>query len=220
MIVSEITTSLVPTLKPTDRVSFAIDRMLESRLFDLPIVDEEQHLLGMIRFEQLEEHEEADSLQEIQSSWKSFSVKMTDPFIRLLNLLQNDQTTAVPVVDDNDIYLSTVQIHDLMAWLATQSVVAQPGGLLSLRVAHNNYSLSEIARIAESNNGSILNLRVSPDADPDFMLVHLKLNLMDLTYVMATFERFGYRIDSYNHQSHLNDLYTERYDALMRYLDI
>ena len=89
----------------------------------------------------------------MQSSWKSFSVKMTDPFIRLLNLLQNDQTTAVPVVDDEDSYLATVQIHDLMAWLSTQSVVAQPGGLLSLKVAHNNYSLSEIARIAEEGVG-------------------------------------------------------------------
>jgi len=220
MIVSEIQLSLVPVLKPSDVVAFAIDRMLESRLFDLPVVDEDQRLLGMLRYETLEEHEQDKTLESLKTEWKSFSVSGTDPFIHLLQLFEQDQTTAVPVVDEDDFHIGTVQVHDLAIWLATQSVVAQPGGLLTLKVAQNNYSLSEIARIAESNNGTIINLRLSSDDEPNTMLIHLKLNLMDLTYVMATFERFGYRIQSFNHQSHLSDFYTERYDALMRYLDI
>ncbi|MDP2187625.1 MAG: CBS domain-containing protein [Sphingobacteriaceae bacterium] len=220
MIVSEIQLSLVPVLKPSDAVSFAMDRMLESRLFDLPVVDEDQRLLGMLRYETLEEQDEDSSLESFKAEWKDFSVRSSDPFVRLLHLFEQDQTTAVPVVDEDDFHVGTVQVHDLAAWLATQSVVAQPGGLLTLKVAQNNYSLSEIARIAESNNGTIINLRLSPADEPEFMLIHLKLNLMDLTYVMATFERFGYRIQSFNHQSHLSDFYTERYDALMRYLDI
>jgi acetoin utilization protein AcuB len=220
MIVSEIQLSLVPVLKPSDAVAFAIDRMLESRLFDLPVVDEEQRLLGMLRYETLEEQDEDSNLESFKAEWKDFSVQATDPFVRLLHLFEQDQTTAVPVVDEDHFHIGTVQVHDLAAWLATQSVVAQPGGLLTLKVAQNNYSLSEIARIAESNNGTIINLRLSPDNEPEFMLIHLKLNLMDLTYVMATFERFGYRIQNFNHQSHLSDFYTERYDALMRYLDI
>lgn len=220
MIVSEIQLSLVPVLKPSDAVAFAMDRMLESRLFDLPVVDEDQRLLGVVRYEMLEEQEPDSTLESFTAEWKNFSVRNTDPFIRLLHLFQEDQTTAVPVLDEEDFYIGTVQVHDLAGWLATQSVVAQPGGLLTLKVAHNNYSLSEIARIAESNNGTIINLRLTPDDEPDYMLIHLKLNLMDLTYVMATFERFGYRIQSFNHQSHLSDFYTERYDALMRYLDI
>lgn len=220
MIVSEIQLTLVPVLKPSDAVAFAMDRMLESRLFDLPVVDEEQRLLGMLRYETLEEHDHDSPLESFKEEWKQFSVRADDPFVRLLHLFEQDQTTAVPVVDEEEIHMGTIQVHDLASWLATQSVVAQPGGLLTLKVAHNNYSLSEIARIAESNNGTIINLRLSPDSDSDYMLVHLKLNLMDLTYVMATFERFGYRIQSFNHQSHLSDFYTERYDALMRYLDI
>ena len=220
MIVSEIQLSLVPLLKPSDAVAFAMDRMLESRLFDLPIVDNDQRLLGLVRYEMLEDQEQDNTLESFKSEWKDISVRNNDPFIQLLHLFQEDQTTAVPVLDEEDFYLGTVQVHDLAGWLATQSVVTQPGGLLTLKVAHNNYSLSEIARIAESNNGIIINLRLSPDDEPEYMLIHLKLNLVDLTYVMATFERFGYRIHSFNHQSHLSDFYTERYDALMRYLDI
>ncbi len=220
MIVSEIQLSLVPVLKPNDAVAFAMDRMLESRLFDLPVVDEAQRLLGMLRYETLEEQDPDDLLEDCKQDWKDFSVHANDPFVRLLHLFEQDQTTAVPVVDDENMHLGTVQVHDLVSWLSTQSVVAQPGGLITLKVAHNNYSLSEIARIAESNNGTITNLRLGQADEPEYMLIHLKFNLMDLTYVMATFERFGYRIQSFNHQSHLSDFYTERYDALMRYLDI
>lgn len=220
MIVSDIQTSVVPVIKPTDEVQFAMDRMIESRLFDLPVVDEQGQFLGLLSFESLEELDLSASVADSREEWKSIWVNPQDPLIKLLNLMQHDQLTAVAMVDEDQQYLSCLQVHDLVVWIGSQSVVAQPGGLLSLRLAANNYSLSEIARIAESNNGTITSLRVSPDEEAGYLMVHLKLNLMDLTHVMATFERFGYQIAGFNHQSHLGDFYSERYDALMRYLDI
>lgn len=220
MNVSEITSTLVPVLKPTDTARFAMDRMLESRLFDLPVVDEQGNYLGLVGYEALEEQEEDLAISHSKPAWQPLSVRAEDAVLRLLNSLQNDQLTAMPVVDEQGVYLYAVQIHDVVVWMAAQSMLAQPGGLITLLINSNNYSLSEIARIAESNNGSIVNLRISEAREPDQMLVHLKFNLVDLTYVMATFERFGYHIVAFHHQSHLDDLYSERYDALMRYLDI
>lgn len=220
MNVSEITSTLVPVLKPTDTALFAIDRMLESRLFDLPVVDEQGVYMGLVGYEALEELQEEAFITECRGEWQSVSVRAEDAVLRLLNSLQNDQLTAMPVVDEHGLYQYAVQIHDLVGWMAAQSMLSQPGGLITLLINNNNYSLSEIARIAESNNGTIVNLRISAASEPDQMLVHLKFNLVDLTYVMATFERFGYHIVAFHHQSHLDDLYSERYDALMRYLDI
>lgn len=220
MNVSEIHSTLVPVLKPTDMARFAMDRMLESRLFDLPVVDEQGSYLGLVGYEALEDLDETSQIDACRTDWQLVSVRAEDAVLRLLNGFQNDQLTAMPVVDEQGLYLYAVQIHDLVVWMAAQSMLSQPGGLVTLLVNANNYSLSEIARIAESNNGSIVNLRISEASEPDQMLVHLKFNLVDLTYVMATFERFGYNIVAFHHQSHLDDFYTERYDALMRYLDI
>ena len=221
MNVSEITSTLVPVLRPSDTVQFAIDRMLESRLFDLPVIDDEGLYLGLVGYEVLEACDDpSDALLVSRAQWQQLSVQAEDAVLRLLNGMQQDQLTVMPVVDEQGLYLHAVQIHDLVRWMADQSMLSQPGGLITLLLNSNNYSLSEIARIAESNNASIVHLRISEAEEKEQMLVHLKFNLVDLTYVMATFERFGYHIVAFHHQSHLEDFYTERYDALMRYLDI
>jgi CBS domain-containing protein len=220
MNISEISSTVVPVLKPSDSASFAIDRMMESRLFDLPVVGEEGAYLGMVAFELLEELAAEEPIEVSQSDWESWALHEQEPVLKLLNLLKEGQFTCAAVLDEEGRFKYAIQIHDLVSWMATQSMLSQPGGIITLQIGTNNYSLSEIARIAESNNASIVNLRISELAEQDFMLVHLKFNLVDLTHVMATFERFGYHIVSFHHQSHLDDFYTERYDALMRFLDI
>jgi acetoin utilization protein AcuB len=220
MTISEIELSIVPTLKPGDTAAFAMDRMVESRLFDLPVADAEGIFLGMISYEALEECSPDDRLDFLKEEWKQLSVLQEDVLLRALHMMEQDMLTAIAVVDDQNRVIACLQCHDFLKWLSSQSFMAQPGGLLSLRVASNNYSLSEIARIAESNNASILNVRIGNAASEGDILIHLKFNVMDLTYVMATFERFGYRIERFTHQSHLGDFYMERYDSLMRYLDI
>lgn len=220
MNISEIPSTVVPLLKPSDKVDFAIDRMMESRLFDLPAVNEEGVFIGLVSYELLEELEPEQSIADTQTAWQTWSVMAAEPVLKLLNLLKEGQYTCAPVVDEGGVFLHAIQIHDLVEWMASQSMLSQPGGILTLQVGANNYSLSEIARIAESNNASIVNLRISELDSSDQMHVHLKFNLVDLTHVMATFERFGYHIVSFQHQSHLEDFYSERYDALMRFLDI
>lgn len=220
MNISEIPNTIVPVLKPSDKVEFAMDRMLESRLFDLPAVNDEGIYLGLVSYEALEELEPEESIAASQTAWQTWSVSSTEPVLKLLNLIKEGQYTCAAVVDEAGIYLHAIQIHDLVEWMASQSMMSQPGGILTLQVGVNNYSLSEMARIAESNNASIVNLRISELESSDQMYVHLKFNLVDLTHVMATFERFGYHIVSFQHQSHLEDFYSERYDALMRFLDI
>jgi len=220
MNISEIPTSVVPVLRLNDTVEFALDRMMESRLFDLPVVHEDGAFMGLVSYELLEELPADAAIQVSQHGWESWSLTVNEPVLKLLNLMKEGQCTCAAVLDDAGLYQHAIQIHDLVGWMATQSMLSQPGGILTLQVGVNNYSLSEIARIAESNNASIVNLRISELELHDQMHVHLKFNLVDLTHVMATFERFGYQIVSFHHQSHLDDFYTERYDALMRFLDI
>lgn len=194
--------------------------MLNAHLFDLALVDEQGVFLGMIAYDELETLAAEPLIGELTELHRPLSVQALDPILKLLHLFDEHALTALAVVDEAAVFVGQIQIHDLPAWMAAQQGLAQPGGTLVLRIAANNYSLSEIARIVESNNGTILNLSMTTDDADGSLQLHLKINLLDLTYVMATFERFGYQISSFTHQSHLDGFYTERYDALMRYLDI
>jgi acetoin utilization protein AcuB len=55
-----------------------------------------------------------------------------------------------------------------------------------------NYSVSEIARICESNDVSILNLSVNTIDANGLQAVTIKVNAQDIQALQATFERYGY----------------------------
>ncbi len=83
-----------------------------------------------------------------------------------------------------------------------------------------DYSLSEIARIIESNDAKILSLFVHSWPESTKIEVTLKINRVELGAILQTFNRFNYNIKAiFSEQDDLDDL-RERYDSLMNYLNI
>ncbi|MEQ8812651.1 MAG: cbs domain containing protein, partial [Imperialibacter sp.] len=84
-----------------------------------------------------------------------------------------------------------------------------------------DYSLAEISRLIESDNGKILSSYLTDDPnDSSKVSLTIKINLEDLSRVQATLERFGYQIVAkFNNAPEAVDE-QERMDILMKYLGI
>jgi acetoin utilization protein AcuB len=88
-----------------------------------------------------------------------------------------------------------------------------------LQMKENDYSMSEIARIIESNNTKILSSYITSIPNAQMMELTIKLNKVDITAIVKDFERFDYTITaSYNKESQ-EDNFLERYESLMRFLN-
>lgn len=84
-----------------------------------------------------------------------------------------------------------------------------------------DYSLTDIARIVESNNALVMNLFVLPIADGNSLLISIKLNLIDVSPVLMSFERFNYKVIYYKmKEGVVTDTHKERLDELLYYLDM
>jgi hypothetical protein len=95
-----------------------------------------------------------------------------------------------------------------------------PGGVIVLEMSQNDYDLSEIARIVESNDAKVLSLFISTHVDSTRLEVVLKLNRTDLGGVLQTFDRYGYFVKaSFGDEEDHDDL-KENYDSLMNYLNL
>ena len=95
-----------------------------------------------------------------------------------------------------------------------------PGGIVILEMSENDYSLSEITKIVESNDAKILNLCVTSHKDSTLMDVTFKLNVMDIVPVIQTFQRYNYKVKAtFGQRDDLDEL-RDHYDALMNYLNI
>lgn len=84
-----------------------------------------------------------------------------------------------------------------------------------------DYSLTDIARIVESNNAHVMNLFVLPIVDGNTLLISIKLNLIDVSAVLMSLERFNYKIVYYlMKEGVVTDTHKERLDELLYYLDM
>lgn len=93
--------------------------------------------------------------------------------------------------------------------------------LIILEVSAKDYTLTEIARLIESNNAHVLSLAVMPLTDGSSLLISIKLDVSDLTPVLRSFERFDYKvIYYYMKEGEINDEQRDRLNELLYYLDM
>lgn len=93
--------------------------------------------------------------------------------------------------------------------------------LIVLEIPWTDYTLTDIARIIESNNARIMNLFVLPIAEGTTLMLSVKLNVSDVSNVMMSFERFNYKVVYYKmKEGELTDTHKERLDELLYYLEM
>lgn len=93
--------------------------------------------------------------------------------------------------------------------------------MLIIEVPLIDYTLTDIARIVESNNAHVTNLFVLPIADGNTLLISIKLNLIDISPVLMSFERFNYKVIYYRmKEGMVTDTHKERLDELLYYLNM
>ena len=78
--------------------------------------------------------------------------------------------------------------------------------------------MAQIAQIVESNNARILSSYILSNPDSTKLDVTLKINQLDLTSIIRTFERYDYLVKaSFQYGMGDEDL-NWRYDALMNFM--
>jgi acetoin utilization protein AcuB len=221
MIAEELINQMVPPLKLSDTGEKAVRWMDEFRLNQLPVVKNRKYL-GLVTEENVLEAKNSDQiLENIAFDFEHVHVQQNQHFYSVMELAIKNKVQVVPVLDDLQEYLGVITVNDTIAAFGQMSAIQGQGGILVLCMAERDYSLSEISRLVESNNAKILSAYVSPDETDIFKIkVTLKINTGDLTRIIATLERFDYRITAQFQDTSQEPEDQDRLDMLLRYLNI
>jgi CBS domain-containing protein len=139
----------------------------------------------------------------------------------VIGLAAKLKLTVVPVLDHNNHFKGVITTNDLIRSIAGISSMDQPGGLIVLEMTDRDYSLSQISQIIESNNLRVLSMYITSPSDSTKLEVTLKVNSNDLVSVIRTFERYSYDVKSWVASDDAMDrFYSERFDLLMKYLNM
>ena len=210
----------IPFLKVTDTISFAIDLLEEFKLFHLPVVKNKK-LIGIVSEEQLLEVDEMLSIKALNFPLLKVAVKEDVHIFDVMKLGYESPSSVLPVIDAKENYIGLISPKSLLEELEKFSFSKETGGIFVLEIETIQYSLAEITRLIESNKSMVLSVATSHvETDIDKIKVTIKVNTLDLTYILATFERHNYTITHVFHQAEQIDQLKERYDSLMNYINI
>ncbi|MFK7796895.1 MAG: CBS domain-containing protein [Aureispira sp.] len=220
MYASTLISYSVPPLKLTDTGDKALAWMNDFHVRHLPVV-EDGELLGILSEDEVLNFAVADqTIRESDVVLLEKYVPANKHLYDIMRLIVNDNLTVIPVLDEEEEYLGLITVENLIRKLADTGSITHPGGVLVLSMAPRDYSLSEISRLIEAENTIILSSFISSPYGTNQLELTLKLNKEDLKHVIATLERFDYEIKSAFYESEIIDTLQDRYEGLMRYLDV
>jgi len=220
MLTADLINKNIPRLQLLDTVSKALQLINDFRVSHLPVVAEEK-FLGLISEEDLlDADDERLTIELFQQHFITAAVPDNVHFLNAVNNSIQFDATVVAVVNSENNFQGVITTPDLLKTLGNFAGANEIGGLIVIEMERTQFSISEISRIVESNDCSVLHLNTTADPNTGILTVTLHLNKREIAAVVATFERYDYNVTYYfGHEKFENEIDTN-YRHLMNYLDI
>jgi CBS domain-containing protein len=193
--------------------------MTQFRINHLAIVKNNFYLGVVSDKEIMNWDSEDDSIEGHLNNLAAPHIKYNQHLFDIIEVLEKNNLSIVPVLDESNHYLGVITNRKLMYTIAKSAAIQSPGGVIVLEMNNNDYLLTEIANIVESNNTKILSSYIISKPNSTNIEVTIKLNKQDVTAIIKDFERHKYNVSaSYKDEEADGDL-LERYESLMRFLN-
>jgi acetoin utilization protein AcuB len=216
----DLINDMIPPLKVTDDATKALIWMEELRLHALPVI-KDKAFLGFLTEEMIIDHNDVGAVAGdfILGGENCFVYDYNHTFEAVKKATDFD-FECVAVLNEKNEYLGVVVLSDALSIFSQSASIQSQGGVIVLSMNQSDYSMGEISRIIESNEAQIMGSSLNIDKnEPTKFRLTLKINKIDLTHIIATLERFGYKVVAKYQEVKSISNEKERLDMLMRYLD-
>lgn len=175
---------------------------------------------GLLNYDQIKDHDHEERIEGLASP-TLIAIQQNDHMLMALRLMAITKICAIAVIDKENQYVGMITQTSLLNALSTFNDIAHAsGGLFVLQMNKINYSFSELSRLIESNDATIIQLNTYFDIKADVFFVTIRVSINDISAIIATLQRFDYHIVySFGDELYENDL-KRNYESLMNYLNI
>ncbi len=195
---------------------------MEHRVRHLPVVDEDETLVGVVSEDQLLESASGpDAKISTLLGRMPVSASPDTHLFDVTKMMVEHDLTTLPVAEDGRQYVGLVKRHDIFDRFAKMLSTQESGAIVALEEDPRDYSLSKLVYTIEQNGGKILSIASeSPDTEGGKIRVTLKLNVTDATRVRHMLEHYGYHVvATFSDETTDEDLQL-RVQEFMRYLEV
>lgn len=219
MLVKDFLTKDIPVLKSFDTVEYGLGLMDDFKIKHLPLTED-----GLYRC--LVSEKELLSLSGSKSTVGEAvlfapSVTESNHLLEALALVARYKLSFLPVILPSGEYVGGITSDGLLNAISDFTNAEAEGSIIMLEVLPLDYSLSDIARLVESNHSHIISMLSHTDKVTGRLLISIKIDLEDASPVIRSFERFNYTVLYYfMKKGMVDDLLEQRMSELMYYINM
>ena len=221
MLAENLISDVVISVKSSENGQIALNLMDLYRVSHIPVVDDSEYL-GLISDKLIFDLNILEEpIGKEQDKLDTSHAHKNQHIFEVAMVMYKLKVSVLPVLDDDHNYLGAITLYDLARRFANLFSLQEIGGVIVLEMNVNDYSLVEICRIVENNGSKVLSSFIDRKPGTSNLDVILKLDSEELSSVIEAFTRFGYNVkDVFLDNSMINDLYDDRYDQFMKYMNI
>lgn len=216
----DIISDELPPLKTSDNGIKATEWMEDFKVEHLPVLNKGAYLGMISETELLDMADPQSSIGTSNPSLISTYVLAHQHIFDVIRTMTSANLTVIGVMDEAQNYLGAITLVHLMDEISNLAIVKDPGSIIILEMNVNDYSMSEISRIVESDDAKILGSFVTSQPDSTKIEVTIKVNKLNLGGIIQTFERYQYTIKVTYDQGDNDEYLQGRFDNFMNYLNI
>lgn len=218
---ADLMSDMIPALKITDTGGKALALMEVFKVSHLPVVDNNK-FVGLISESDILDMNEPEALVSCYKlDYGNNFIEENVPIFDVLSMASSLNLSVIPVVNAEKEYVGAISVSELVVKFTENSSFENQGGIIVLRMGIKDYSLAHVAQMVESNEAKILFSYLTNIPDSSMVELTIKVNTIDLTSIVQTFNRYSYNVVGvYNASNDMDDLLDERYDQLMKFLNL
>jgi CBS domain-containing protein len=212
----------IPQLKNSDSLEEVLNMMEDHDFAQLPVV-EDFHYYGIVSKEILEMHPSVHgkTLADITLLHDTLVIKENYHLYELARVASELNLEILPVFDAENQFKGMLSVKEVAVDFISKFAAQPIGAIVVLQMKVIDFSLAEISRLVESNEAKIISMFTETDSiNTSLLEVTIKVNTIDLTRIVATFERFEFKVLGTFHDYETQKFESNRIDLLLRYLEI
>ncbi|WP_420551598.1 HPP family protein [Tenacibaculum aiptasiae] len=131
----------------------------------------------------------------------------------LIVLFADNDSNLIPVLNKEMNYIGYYELNDILDAFADSPFLHNESDTLIITKSKNDYSMSQIAQIVETNSGKLLGFYISSEGQ-DNVQITLKIISEEINEIIQTFRRYDYNVIT----QHEDDFYLEELKDRAAYL--
>jgi len=194
--------------------------MADFHVTHLPVLSEDK-LAGLVSEDDLLNVEDDTTLlAALQPRFSKIAARADTWFFEAVRLVDEFGLTVIPVITNDSEYAGSIIATDLLKQLGRMTGVNDTGGVIVLEMEKVSFSFSEISKLVETNDAQITQLNTYTDAHSGSFFIILRINKLEISDIIATFQRYEYQVKYYFGEELYENELRSNYDHLMNYLNI